>query len=244
MSMPLSQMWYVYRYSHTAPKICKSPFSPNVQGTDTESELFVSVKDPFDYQGRSFLHPPQDVGVNLRSEEPPEKCFLPKKQIFTWTGHTKGVSAIRWFPRYAHLLLSCSMDTKIKVSGFFFFFPFLLLPFLFSSSSSSSSSSASSSSSFLPSFLPFLLLPHFFIFCLPFFFFLCIFFFSSSSSFTSYSLPFSASFSTSSLLFLLPSFFFFLFIIFFSSSSSSFFFFLFSFCVLLKICAQYFVKLD
>lgn len=127
MSMPLSQMWYVYRYSHTAPKICKSPFSPNVQDTDTESELFVSVKDPFDYQGRSFLHPPQDVGVNLRSEEPPEKCFLPKKQIFTWTGHTKGVSAIRWFPRYAHLLLSCSMDTKIKVSGFFFFFPFLLL---------------------------------------------------------------------------------------------------------------------
>ena len=201
MSMPLSQMWYVYRYSHTAPKICKSPFSPNVQDTDTESELFVSVKDPFDYQGRSFLHPPQDVGVNLRSEEPPEKCFLPKKQIFTWTGHTKGVSAIRWFPRYAHLLLSCSMDTKIKVSGFFFFFPFLLLPFL------SSSSSSSSSSSFLPSCLPFLLLPHLFIFCLPFCFFLCIFFFSSSSSFTSYSLPFSASFSTSSLLFLLPSFF-------------------------------------
>lgn len=73
------------------------------------------VKDAYDYQGRSFLHIPQDVGVNLKSDEPPEKCFLPKKQIHTWTGHTKGVSAIRWFPRSAHLLLSCSMDCKIKV---------------------------------------------------------------------------------------------------------------------------------
>ncbi|KAK7108013.1 pre-mRNA-processing factor 17-like [Littorina saxatilis] len=80
-----------------------------------EEKTTLHIKDSFDYQGRSFLHPPQDVGVNLRSEEPPEKCFLPKKQIFTWTGHTKGVSAIRWFPRYAHLLLSCSMDTKIKI---------------------------------------------------------------------------------------------------------------------------------
>lgn len=74
------------------------------------------VKDAYDYQGRSFLHIPQDVGVNLKSDEPPEKCFLPKKQIHTWTGHTKGVSAIRWFPRSAHLLLSCSMDCKIKVT--------------------------------------------------------------------------------------------------------------------------------
>ncbi|KAL8611364.1 pre-mRNA-processing factor 17 [Nucella lapillus] len=80
-----------------------------------EEKTTLHIKDPLDYQGRSFLHPPQDVGVNLRSEEPPEKCFLPKKQIFTWKGHTKGVSAIRWFPRFAHLLLSCSMDSKIKI---------------------------------------------------------------------------------------------------------------------------------
>ncbi|XP_025096993.1 pre-mRNA-processing factor 17-like isoform X2 [Pomacea canaliculata] len=80
-----------------------------------EEKTTLHIKDPYDYQGRSFLHPPQDVGVNLRSEEPPEKCFLPKKQIHTWTGHTKGVAAIRWFPHYAHLLLSCSMDSKIKI---------------------------------------------------------------------------------------------------------------------------------
>lgn len=30
----------------------------------------------------------------------------------------KGVSAVRLFPLSAHLLLSCSMDCKIKVNGF------------------------------------------------------------------------------------------------------------------------------
>lgn len=77
--------------------------------------LCFSVKDPVDYQGRSFLHAPQDVGVNLRSDSPPERCFLPKAHIHTWQGHTKGISTIRWFPKTAHLLLSCSMDCRVKV---------------------------------------------------------------------------------------------------------------------------------
>ena len=138
----------------------------------TNVQTLFSVKEPLDYQGRSFMHVPQDVGVNLKSEFPPDKCFLPKKHIHTWTGHTKGddkfsstllqfdcglkllffcfrseavtrariisqnhqadsmwwcsvrlfllvylpgIAAIRWFPKYAHLLLSAGMDTKIKV---------------------------------------------------------------------------------------------------------------------------------
>uniref|UniRef100_A0A8C6T496 Pre-mRNA-processing factor 17 n=1 Tax=Neogobius melanostomus TaxID=47308 RepID=A0A8C6T496_9GOBI len=80
-----------------------------------EEKTILHVKDMFDYQGRSYLHVPQDVGVNLRSTEPPEKCYLPKKQIHVWSGHTKGVSAIRLFPASGHLLLSSSMDCKIKL---------------------------------------------------------------------------------------------------------------------------------
>lgn len=65
--------------------------------------------------GRNFLHIPQDVGVNLKSDSPPEKCFLPKAHIHTWQGHTKGVATIKWFPKSAHLLLSAGMDCRVKV---------------------------------------------------------------------------------------------------------------------------------
>ncbi|XP_046848499.1 DNA polymerase zeta catalytic subunit-like isoform X2 [Xenia sp. Carnegie-2017] len=80
----------------------------------SEEKSTLHIKDAYDYQGRSYLHIPQDLGINLKSDTPPERCFLPKQHIHTWSGHTKGVSAIRFFPKSAHLLLSCSMDCKIK----------------------------------------------------------------------------------------------------------------------------------
>ena len=69
------------------------------------------------FQGRSFLHPPHDIpGVSLTTEEPPERCFLPKRLIHEWSNaHARGVAAIRLFPKSGHLLLSAGMDSKIKV---------------------------------------------------------------------------------------------------------------------------------
>lgn len=69
-------------------------------------------------QGRSFLHPPHDIpGVSLTTEQPPERCFLPKRLIHEWSNaHARGVAAIRLFPKSGHLLLSAGMDSKIKVS--------------------------------------------------------------------------------------------------------------------------------
>uniref|UniRef100_A0A672KE13 Pre-mRNA-processing factor 17 n=1 Tax=Sinocyclocheilus grahami TaxID=75366 RepID=A0A672KE13_SINGR len=87
----------------------------NEEEAPAEEKTVLHVKEAYDYQGRSYLHVPQDVGINLRSADVPEKCYLPKKQLHVWTGHTKGVSAIRLFPVSAHLLLSCSMDCKIKL---------------------------------------------------------------------------------------------------------------------------------
>ncbi|WFD25592.1 hypothetical protein MNAN1_000555 [Malassezia nana] len=69
----------------------------------------------YDYQGRTYMHIPTDTDVNLRGEAGSQECFLPEYCIHTFTGHTKGITALRLFPESGHLLLSASMDTKIKL---------------------------------------------------------------------------------------------------------------------------------
>jgi len=61
-----------------------------------------------DYQGRSFL----DSDITAPAEP---KNYIPKKWIHTWSGHTKGVTAIRFYPKSGHLLLSGSMDKSVKI---------------------------------------------------------------------------------------------------------------------------------
>ncbi|KAJ3112284.1 pre-mRNA-processing factor 17 [Phlyctochytrium bullatum] len=72
-------------------------------------------KAEYDYLGRTYMHIPTDVGANLHAEPGSQECFLPKTLIHTWSGHTKGVNAIKFLPKSAHLMLSASMDTKIKL---------------------------------------------------------------------------------------------------------------------------------
>lgn len=71
------------------------------------------------------MHVPVDTDTNLRNEEPPYECFLPKKLIYTWKAHSKGVSVMKLFPKSGHLVLSGGMDSKIKV-----FIKFILLKYL------------------------------------------------------------------------------------------------------------------
>ncbi|KXJ18778.1 Pre-mRNA-processing factor 17 [Exaiptasia diaphana] len=97
-------------YELTKQKKTKKEESKSVEEKST-----LHVKDAVDYQGRSYLHIPKDLDIRLDTTDPPERCYLPKRHIHTWTGHTKGVSAIRFFPLSGHLLLSCSMDCKVKL---------------------------------------------------------------------------------------------------------------------------------
>jgi len=61
------------------------------------------------------VHVPQDQGIDLKRDPGDHACYIPSKIVHTWTGHTKGVNAIRFFPRAGHLLLSASNDEKVKV---------------------------------------------------------------------------------------------------------------------------------
>merc|ERR1719253_53037 len=86
-----------------------------VEGEERETkERITSVfhgQKETDFQGRLWL----ENKTQLPKDMDEKNCFLPKKWIHTWSGHTMGVQAIRWFPKTAHLLLSAGMDAKIKI---------------------------------------------------------------------------------------------------------------------------------
>lgn len=47
----------------------------------------------------------------LRPDDGDHQCFIPKKCVHKYTGHTKGVQAIEFFPEYGHLLLRYATQT-------------------------------------------------------------------------------------------------------------------------------------
>ncbi|CAK0783096.1 hypothetical protein CVIRNUC_006291 [Coccomyxa viridis] len=81
------------------PAIAKIPEKTNFHG---KHEVDPITK-------RSWIEAPK----NTRKEN--EYCYLPKKHVHTWSGHTKGVNAIRFYPDSGHLLLSAGLDGKIKI---------------------------------------------------------------------------------------------------------------------------------
>ncbi|KAF8139979.1 WD40-repeat-containing domain protein [Boletus edulis] len=94
--------------------VVKKKAKPKRGGLGQETSVFHG-KSMTDYQGRTYMHPPLADAPHLSNEAGSQETFIPKACIHTWTGHTQGVSVIRLFPDTGHLLLSGSMDTKIKL---------------------------------------------------------------------------------------------------------------------------------
>ena len=82
---------------------------PDEESEKLEPKVVVEYDQGLDYLGRSFIYPPSE----LKNTE--HNCFIPKKLKYTYNGHNKLVQRIQFFPKYGHLLLSCSQDRKIKI---------------------------------------------------------------------------------------------------------------------------------
>jgi pre-mRNA-processing factor 17 len=67
-----------------------------------------------DYLGRTYMASDTDYS-NASYNEDSNWCYVPKRLIHTWSGHSKAVMSIQFFPKTFHLLLSSSMDGKAKI---------------------------------------------------------------------------------------------------------------------------------
>lgn len=101
-------------------QITKKKVKPK-RGAPGQEHTVFHGKSMTDYQGRTYMYPPLTQAPQLTSEAGSQETFIPKVCVHTWTGHTQGVSVIRLLPNTGHLLLSGSMDTKIKVRPLYFF---------------------------------------------------------------------------------------------------------------------------
>lgn len=69
-----------------------------------------------DYQGRTYMHVPQDLDIDLRKEIGSTTNYIPKKVVHTWKKHgDKAVTGLRFFPNSGHLLLSAGADSTVKI---------------------------------------------------------------------------------------------------------------------------------
>uniref|UniRef100_A0A7S2WK01 Pre-mRNA-processing factor 17 n=1 Tax=Mucochytrium quahogii TaxID=96639 RepID=A0A7S2WK01_9STRA len=87
----------------------------SISGKDLEGKVSSKFEgsEEVDYQGRGWTQPP----ASLRADGGDHECFIPKKVLHEYRGHSKGVQVIEFSPKYGHLLLSGSMDTTCKIWG-------------------------------------------------------------------------------------------------------------------------------
>jgi pre-mRNA-processing factor 17 len=95
--------------------------APPKQATGYTDDASISESTEFhgqserDYQGRSYMHVPQDLDIDLRKEPGSIQNYAPKKLIHSYKYHTKPITSLRFIPQSSHLLLSSAADAKIAL---------------------------------------------------------------------------------------------------------------------------------
>ncbi|ORY87851.1 WD40-repeat-containing domain protein [Protomyces lactucae-debilis] len=113
---------YTLEEEDAAPEALVPAHKPEIELADIriESNFGAETSEFFgkslrDYQGRTYMHVSRDIGIDLEKEPGQEECFVPKRNIHSWTVHKKSVTALRFFPKSGHLLLSASSDSKVML---------------------------------------------------------------------------------------------------------------------------------
>lgn len=89
------------------------------EATETEpaekkvTEIFADIGTI--YPDGTYMHVPVDCGINLGKNPGSWECFSPRKAVYSFDGHKKGVNKLEFFPGSGHLLLSCGNDGEIKL---------------------------------------------------------------------------------------------------------------------------------
>lgn len=92
-------------------------------GAEKETSVFEGSQQ-YDYQGRTYMHVPQDLDIDLTSsfENLNLKCYYPKKQIHTFSPHFNGkpahdrsITTLKFFPSSGHVLLSAGAEGRVKL---------------------------------------------------------------------------------------------------------------------------------
>ncbi|KAJ5895026.1 hypothetical protein N7495_006717 [Penicillium taxi] len=68
-----------------------------------------------DYLGRTYMHVPRDLDIDLHKEVGSIKNYVPKKLVHTWKSEASVITSLRFFPTSGHLLLSSAADGKAKI---------------------------------------------------------------------------------------------------------------------------------
>lgn len=106
--------------AHSLAKPSKAGTAFGESSVQKETTEFFGDEE-FDYQGRTYVHVPQDLGINLTADIPwqERKNYHPKKMIhqFKYPGkksaHERAINQTRFFPGSGHLLLSAGADGKV-----------------------------------------------------------------------------------------------------------------------------------